>query len=78
MGDPFLGALNIRCRIIMGIQKGTIIVQPPMHVYIYIYTYIHIHVSHKAVPEQTVVEISGKSAASSLSACNMHDLVSRV
>ena len=23
--DPFLGALNIRCRIIIGIQKGTII-----------------------------------------------------
>ena len=23
--DPFLGTLNIRCRIIMGIQKGTII-----------------------------------------------------
>ena len=23
--DPFLGALNIRCRIIMGIHKGTII-----------------------------------------------------
>ena len=24
--DPFLGTLNIRCRIIIGIQKGTIIV----------------------------------------------------
>ena len=23
--DPFLGTLNIRCRIIIGIQKGTII-----------------------------------------------------
>ena len=26
---PFLGTLNIRCRIIIGIQKGTITVRPP-------------------------------------------------
>ena len=27
--DPFLGTLNIRCRIIIGTQKGTIILTPP-------------------------------------------------
>ena len=26
---PFLGTLNIRCRIIIGIQKGTIILTTP-------------------------------------------------
>ena len=26
---PFLGTLNIRCRIIIGIQKGTIILKAP-------------------------------------------------
>ena len=27
---PFLGTLNIRCRIIIGAHKGTIILQPPI------------------------------------------------
>ena len=41
---PFLGTLNIRGRIIMGIQKGTIILTTT-HMYIYIYLYIYIHTS---------------------------------
>ena len=36
---PFLGTLNIRCRIIIGIQKGTIILTTT-HTYIYIYLFI--------------------------------------
>ena len=36
---PFLGALNIRCRIITGTQKG-IIILTSTHIYIYIYIYI--------------------------------------
>ena len=36
---PFLGALNNRCRIIIGTEKGTLILTTT---HIYIYTYIHI------------------------------------
>ena len=32
---PFWGTLNIRCRIIIGIQKGTVILTTT-HIYIYI------------------------------------------
>ena len=42
--DPFLGALNIRCRIIMGIQKGTIILTTtllPYNPYITHYNSFH-------------------------------------
>ena len=36
---PFLGTLNIRCRIIIWIQKGTIILTTT---YIYIYRYVRV------------------------------------
>ena len=39
---PFLGTLNIRCRIIIGIQKGTIILTTT-YIYVYIYIYLHIY-----------------------------------
>ena len=35
---PFLGALNNRCRIIIGTEKGTLILTTT-HIYIYIHTY---------------------------------------
>ena len=38
---PFLGTLNIRCRIMIGIQKGTIILTTA-HMYIYIYISIYV------------------------------------
>ena len=37
---PFLGTLNIRCRIIIVTQKGTIILTTT-HIYIYVYIYIY-------------------------------------
>ena len=40
---PFLGTLNIRCRIIIGIPKGTTILTTT-HICIYIYIYIYIYV----------------------------------
>ena len=40
---PFLGTLNIRCRIIIGIQKGTIILTTT-HIYIHIYIYICMYI----------------------------------
>ena len=33
--DPFLGTLNIRCRIIIGMQKGTIILTTTHILYTY-------------------------------------------
>ena len=46
---PFLGTLNIRCRIIIGIQKGTIILTTT-HIYIYMYIYIYMHLDTGASP----------------------------
>ena len=41
---PFLGALNIRCRIIIGIQKGSIILTTThIHIHIYIYIYMTVY-----------------------------------
>ena len=38
---PFLGTLNIKCHIIIGIQEGTIILtSPPIYIYICVYIYI--------------------------------------
>ena len=45
---PFLGTLNIRCRIIVGIQEGTRILTTThmrMYVYIYICIYRHTYIS---------------------------------
>ena len=43
--DPFWGTLNSRCRIIIGIQKGTIILTTT-HIYAVPYIYIYIHTTH--------------------------------
>ena len=45
---PFLGTLDIRCRIIIGTQKGTIILTTTrmsisIYIYIYVCVYIYIH-----------------------------------
>ena len=40
--DPFVGTLNVRCRIIIGIQKGPIILITT-HIYIYLYTLLGIY-----------------------------------
>ena len=42
---PFLDTLNLRCRIIIGIQKGTIIsTTTHMYVFMYMYTYVYIYI----------------------------------
>ena len=41
--DPFWGTLNIRCRTIIGIQKGAIILTTA-HIYIYICIYIYVYI----------------------------------
>ena len=43
---PFLGTLNIRGRIIIGTQKGTIILTTT-HIYIYIYIHIYADNTYK-------------------------------
>ena len=47
---PFLGTLNIRCRIIIGTQKRTIILTTT-HIHLYIYIYIHIYIYICHIPE---------------------------
>ena len=44
---PFLGTLNNRCRIIVGTQKGTIILTTT-HVCVYVYVYIYIYIYTEA------------------------------
>ena len=40
---PFLGTLNIRGRIIIGTQKGTIILTTT-HIYVYVYVDVYVHI----------------------------------
>ena len=44
---PFLGTLNIRCRIILRTQTGTIILTTThvqtLFMYVFLYAYVHVH-----------------------------------